>query len=1042
MLNAEGILSADKLSAFKSRLQQLGLLAENNGADTQQENALHVNGPGVCSPTEERAWMLHQQDPLSAAGPFVSAFRLVGELDVARLEAAIHQLFSADSNLNLRFALNEAGELTKQHRPEDAAPVVLHKVNSINEAINYLLLAQQRPMDLQHKAAIQFFLLPFAADELVLGILGHHILLDDSAWQPIFTRLSQLYDPHTKLAGNTGSFFQIAPVDTKVAIQHWAQEFPNGLRKSELPLWLQANSSPLVIEHFDKTNAFATAFTVKRYQARMSAASLTVLASRAQVSVFHGLCGLFGIYLSHLLGQSAVTLLFPTVGRSGVQELNSIEPSSNVLPVLIEASFTSLDDALVQVRNKVLQATAHNIPFEQILTATKSARNSLPNLLITEFVDSSHFLQLPGIAISHLSVPPIGSDYDLILAFQQHSNETITLELTTGKFVSPVVGATLLENFIRFIETHNSQVIPTWKNSNAAHLLPDSLHASEGNAAGNNSAENFAAITDDIDLDLAECILSEFKTILGMPELEIHDDFFEFGGHSLLATRVIGKLKTVHGIEVSIADFFNASTAATLSGFALRSLDNIGIGDLQASPDSEAIPASLLQSAYLPGANFGADTIFNIPFALRFSQPVDEAAFRHAFEAVIFRHQTLRSLFVMGIDGKLLQRIIPIGEVANYAWFDFSINQASEDVENELQQQANYSFDLRKEFPIRVRFFKDENNVQVLSILLYHMSFDEWSAGILIEEVFHAYRSFVQGKEPVWNYIPAQYKDFAIAQSRSGVIEQQLPYWLNYLGKIPQAKPIFQTSQQDLTVLNEVDVTGSYVDFSISESEFTGLSALSAAHHCSLFHVIYAAIAMGLYFVGAGKKILIGTSISGRENPLFHDTIGFFTNVVMHHTELTEELPVEQLLHQVRDRIIAAAPYSEIPFGIVEQQVSLQPLRSALDNLCEIYLQFHPLNQLNEELVLDDGSRIQFKLLEPPRNTSKFGLHFEVYEQLSASGRSIRGVINYRCRHYNATQIKIIQDVTQHILSCLGQMGERGDNLSVRDLRRQLGALM
>ncbi len=1050
MLNAEGILSADKLSAFQAKLQELGLLAESAGTAAKQtinQTGSTTFAQGLCSPTEERAWMLHQQDPLSAAGPFAMALKLTGVLDIARLQDAICQLYQDDSNLNIQFLLNESGELTKQHQSGSVDSVEVHEVSSVNEAVSYLLQMQLRPMDLQHQPAIQFILLPIASNELVLGILGHHILLDDSAWQPVFTALGRFYDQRSTPVGGANTFFQVAPVDLPAAIQYWSDEYPHGLRKSEFPLWAQANTASPVIEYLDKANAFNLAFTAKRYQARIQAASLTTLASRAQVSVFHSLCGLFGIYLSRLLGKPAITLLFPTVGRSGVQQLNAIEPSSNVLPVTVESAVGELTDILVQVRNKVLHATANNIPFEQILTATKSARNSLPNVLITEFVDSSHFLQLPGIQVSQVPVPPIGSDYDLILAFQQHGNEQITLELTTGKSLSATLGATLLENFIQFIQTHNPQIIPGWSAG---------LSAADGYSVGDSSQINEAqsnlskvVASGEIDFELADIIVNEFKTILATPDLEIDDDFFEFGGHSLLATRVIGKLKTVHGIDVSITDFFNAPTAAQLSIFALR-IDDNGESETQQSPqENEIIPASLLQSAYLPDANFGADTIFNIPFALRFSQLVDEAAFRQAFEEVIFRHQALRTLFVLGSDGALLQRVIPIGEVANYAWFDFSDNQASSNVSVELQQQADYSFDLRKEFPIRVRFFKDTNNVQVLSILIYHMSFDEWSAGILIEEVFHAYRSFVQGKEPVWSYIPAQYKDFAIAQSRSSVAERQLPYWLNYLGKIPQAKPIFQPNRLQSVPESQVDVTGAFVEFTVGEDDVAALAALSAANHCSMFHVIYSAIAMSLYLLGAGKKILIGTSISGREDPVFHDTIGFFTNVVMHHTELSEELRIDQVLHQIRDRIIAAAPYSEIPFGVVEQHVSEQPLRSALDNLCEIYLQFHPVNQLNQELVLDDGRRIQFQLLEPPRNTSKFGLHFEVYEQISALGRSIRGVINYRCRHYNPEQIGLIQTVTQQLLCSLARAhadenksGESKRYANLRDLRKQLSNLI
>lgn len=497
-------------------------------------------------------------------------------------------------------------------------------------------------------------------------------------------------------------------------------------------------------------------------------------------------------------------------------------------------------------------------------------------------------------------------------------------------------------------------------------------------------------------------ILDAFRQALNAPAMQAGDNFFDFGGHSLLATRIIGKLQEEHDIQLRFNDFFEAASANDLATRASHSDPRARqTRDDLLDSTTDIAPLALAQaSLWRAYVALDYSNVINLPFALQFRDEIDENCFRQAFEDLMLRHGSLRTLF-REQDGEIYQHVIPTTELNQYRWFWFS--HESQGVT--LADEAGYRFDLGCELAIRVRFLRPQaGSPPQLSLLIQHLIIDEWSVNVMMEELAHAYLARAAGHAPYWQATPRSLNEFARQQQREGLNHQHLAYWVDKLAG--PRHPVHLRPISGAAANPQTDaLQAGWLAWQPVDGTLAMLNQFAREHDASLFSVIYTTIAVVLHKQASVPDLLIGTSASGRTDPVFFDTLGYFTAMVAHRVHFDAAQSFGQLLRAVSREINDSMAYADIPLESIQQGLGMQPEDGML---FDVYIQVHANNALNGYLSTPDGQRIRYRQIDPDKKASIFGLWFEIMEDIHDGDRTLRLVTTYNRQRYQRAQIEAL----------------------------------
>ncbi|TRU25538.1 MAG: amino acid adenylation domain-containing protein [Microcystis aeruginosa Ma_QC_B_20070730_S2] len=414
--------------------------------------------------------------------------------------------------------------------------------------------------------------------------------------------------------------------------------------------------------------------------------------------------------------------------------------------------------------------------------------------------------------------------------------------------------------------------------------------------------------------------------VLKLQRVSIEDNFFELGGHSLLATQVISRLQETFEIVLPLRYLFEFPTIAQLSGVILKELQT-GLGlklpSIVPVNREDDIPLSWAQERlWFVNQLEGESGAYTIDLTMRLCGNLNIKALEKAFQAIIQRHEPLRTQFKLK-DNQPIQAIaskvtftLPVVNLQN-------LSHSEQQVKHLLLEAVSEPFNLEAGSVLRVKLWQVKTEEYVLLLAIHHIAADGWSVGVLIDELSAYYRSFCTGTKADLPDLSIQYADFAVWQRQwltNEVLDRQLSYWKQQLTGVP----LLHQLPTDLPRPAIQSFRGGTERLQLDSQLTQQLKKLSQESGSTLFMTLLAGFAVLLSRYSQQTDVVIGSPIANRNRTEIEGLIGFFVNTLVLRFDLSQDPTFEDFLAQVKQTTQNAYDHQDLPFEMLVEKLQIE----------------------------------------------------------------------------------------------------------------------
>ncbi len=486
----------------------------------------------------------------------------------------------------------------------------------------------------------------------------------------------------------------------------------------------------------------------------------------------------------------------------------------------------------------------------------------------------------------------------------------------------------------------------------------------------------------------------------------VDDDFFAKGGYSLLLGQLALRIRARFGVDIPLTALFQAPALGEqarrieeAAGQRARTLH------IERVPRAPRLPLSFPQERMWLGEAMKFDALpHQISLALHLQGPLDLDRLERAMDAVIARHEALRTTFAaeLGVPFQTVHDALP----RQHERVDLRTNSPAERstrVSRRHAHEQHTAFDLQRGPPIRSAIFLLAEDDHLLFVTMSHLVSDGASVLRWLDELaaLYAAPSVAAADLPT---LAVQPVDLAVWSRRAfslGLLDADRAYFKEIFTSAPTPLPLPADGPRSPTD------AGAWLAARLPGATLRRLRERASDASVTLFSLLLGALGTLIAELTHEPIVTVGALSSGREAPEAEPLIGLFLNTVPIRFPVTADR--RETLRHAHAASMRALAHAAVPFERIVADVGAtrQRARNPLFDVVLNHVPRQPDYRLGETTV---------EALDPPELLPMpFDLMWRVFERrdgLQISLEYRRGLfVEARARGWLDRYVALLEEI-------------------------------
>ena len=319
----------------------------------------------------------------------------------------------------------------------------------------------------------------------------------------------------------------------------------------------------------------------------------------------------------------------------------------------------------------------------------------------------------------------------------------------------------------------------------------------------------------------------------------------------------------------------------------------------------------------------GGSGALNVPVLVRIREPIDRDRLQAAIDALVARHEALRTTFRRE-RGRLTlvlhpPRPLPVRVV------DLS---AAADPDGEsarvISEETRTAID-PAQWPIRASALKLAHADHVICLNIHHLVTDDSSSAIIVRDFAAIYNSHPRDASlPAVGWQYSQFAKWQARESAGDARERHLRYWMAHLAgasspALPPA-PVAGVARPSLTKTARADLDPDVI---------RALQDLARRERSTFFTVLLSAFFAALADITGQMDLAVSSLFSERSRPELLNTVGYFVSPLVLRVRIDDGATFSHLVRSARATVLGAIEHQSLPYHLLPPHVvrsgSLRP---------------------------------------------------------------------------------------------------------------------